>query len=143
MEILFICWGNINRSQIAEAIFNKLSLRTHAFSAGINPRTPDILLREEHNNPLVPIQKKGYDLSNSVVHRLTEKMIDSAERVIVLLDKSRWRDIPTLVKDREDLEIWDIERIDDDITYEEYCRLEEMRIARIEERVRLLVEEIG
>ncbi len=40
-------------------------------------------------------------------------------------------------------QIWDIERIDDDITYEEYCKLEEMRIARIEERVRVLVEEIG
>ena len=107
------------------------------------PRTPDILLREEHNNPLVPMRKKGYDLSNSIVCRLTEKMIDSAERVIVLLDRSHWRDIPIFAKDREELEIWDIERIDDDITYEEYCKLEEMRIARIEERVRVLVEEIG
>ena len=36
MKVLFVCNGNVGRSQAAEAYFNRLSKKNTAISAGIN-----------------------------------------------------------------------------------------------------------
>ena len=102
-----------------------------------------MLVKNEHNNPLVPMRKAGYDLSKSRVQRLTKRMADSASKVILILDRKHRSEIPVFLKERRDLEIWEIGRIRDDISFDEYCGLEQMRIKRIEKRVRNLVERIG
>ncbi|MDG6995362.1 MAG: hypothetical protein JRN52_05520 [Nitrososphaerota archaeon] len=96
MEVLFVCWGNINRSQVAAAVFNKLSTQNHALSAGISPRRQGVLVKNEHNNPLVPMRNAGYDLSKSRVQRLTERMVDSASKVVLILDRTYERDTRVL-----------------------------------------------
>ena len=102
-----------------------------------------MLVKNEHNNPSVPMGKAGYDLSKSRVQRLTKKMANSASKVILILDRKHQSEIPAFLKELQDLEIWEIRRISDDISFDESCRLERMRIKRIEKRVKNLVERIG
>jgi arsenate reductase len=77
--ILFVCVGNAGRSQMAEAIFNKLKPDGfQAISAGTKPA------REA--NPLVTqvLAEIGIDASNSKPKRLTQEMIAEAEKIITM-----------------------------------------------------------
>jgi protein-tyrosine-phosphatase len=145
VEVLFVCFGNINRSQIAEALFNRLSKNHHASSAGIAPRRAGIFLKDEHNNPVVPMANLGYDLSQAKIKKLDERAVNSTQRIVVLLNREKCeRKLPEYLRRRkEDLEFWDIEKIGDDIAFEKYCRLEDERIKQIEIHVRDLVNRLG
>jgi len=77
--ILFVCVGNAGRSQMAEAIFNKLRpAEFHAISAGTRPASSV--------NPLVieALRQIGIDISNSKPKVLTPDMITQAERIITM-----------------------------------------------------------
>ena len=77
--ILFVCVGNAGRSQMAEAIFNKLSPDCYrAISAGTKPA------REV--NPLViqVLREIGIEAGNSKPKHVTSEMIAEAERIITM-----------------------------------------------------------
>ena len=77
--ILFVCVGNAGRSQMAEAIFNKLKpAGFHAISAGTRPGSSV--------NPLAieALRQIGIDISNSKPKALTPDMITQAERIITM-----------------------------------------------------------
>ena len=77
--ILFVCVGNAGRSQMAEAIFNKLKLDGfRAISAGTKPA------REV--NPLViqVLREMGIDASKSKPKLVTSEMIAEAEKIITM-----------------------------------------------------------
>lgn len=144
MKVLFVCWGNINRSQIAEAIFNKLSKDNHAVSAGIKTRNEGILLKEEHNNPVIPMKQAGFDLSAAKIKLLSRELVDSAGKVVVVLNKEKFeKELPEYMRKGKDLEFWDIDSISDETPFEEYCSLENARIKRIELLVEDLVKRVG
>ena len=65
MEILFVCRVNLNRSQIAAAIFNKLSKKNHAVSAGMSlpPEFEGTSVVGAHNSPADVLKEFGYDIS--------------------------------------------------------------------------------
>ena len=77
--ILFVCVGNAGRSQMAEAIFNKLKPDGfRAISAGTKPA------REV--NPLViqVLREMGIDASKSKPKLVTSDMIAEAEKIITM-----------------------------------------------------------
>lgn len=143
MKVLFVCQANVNRSQIAEAIFNKLSEKNHAISAGIIARRTTVLLRNQHNNPIVPMKGLGYDLSNARVKRVTRAMVHSSDKIVLIFNKKYLADTPLFLLHRPDLELWDVESIGDEIDFVDYCKLEELRIRKIQGHVMDLVKRIG
>jgi len=77
--ILFVCVGNSGRSQMAEAIFNKLkSDGFRAISAGTRPA--------KEINPLViqVLGEIGIDASNARPKLISTEMIAEAEKVITM-----------------------------------------------------------
>ncbi len=144
MKVLFICYANINRSQIAEALFNKRSRKGSAKSAGINPRMAGAYLREENNNPIMPMKKRGHNISGAKIKRINPELVRWADKIVILFQwRKHAKEVPPYVKRFPDKEFWEIGSIPDKTPYEKYCRLEARRIAKIEERVKDLVERIG
>jgi arsenate reductase len=77
--ILFVCVGNSGRSQMAEAIFNKLKPEGfRAISAGTKP-AKDV-------NPLViqVLQEIGIDASKARPKPVSTEMVTEAERIITM-----------------------------------------------------------
>ena len=142
MKVLFVCIANVNRSQIAEAIFNKSTEAHHASSAGLKPARVGGLVRNEHNNPVDLMRERGYDISKARIKRLTKKAADSADRVILLFGKKHLSDAPSYLKGHPGLEFWKVDSISDEIPFEEYCALERARIDQIEGRVSNLVKRL-
>lgn len=78
-KVLFICTHNSGRSQMAEAIFNKLAKgRARAISAGTEP--------DEKINPTVAraMRESGFSLSRKVPKKLTPEMFKGVEQVITM-----------------------------------------------------------
>lgn len=143
MKVLFICSANLNRSQIAEVIFNRLSKKNRAVSAGLRPRKSGNLVKLEHNNPFVPLRNEGYDISKAKVRKLNKSMADSSDKVVLILGRRELKDIPSYLRHRADLEFWEVGTISDHTSFDEYCRLERKRIRQIETHLRDLVAWIG
>ena len=77
--ILFVCVGNAGRSQMAEAIFNKLSPSGfRAISAGTKPAN--------EVSPLVveALREIGIDASASRPKSISPDMVANAERIITM-----------------------------------------------------------
>jgi len=135
--------ANINRSQIAEAIFNRLSKSNSGVSAGLKPRREGVPVRTEHNNPVAVMKEMGYDMSKATVKRLTKRRAESAGRIVLILDRKHLKDIPVYLRNRTNVELWEVGSIGDDAPHEEYRRLEKKRILKIEALVNDLVGRIG
>ncbi|MDG6987703.1 MAG: hypothetical protein JRN21_00050 [Nitrososphaerota archaeon] len=140
MDVLFICIGNINRSQIAEAIFNRLSVSGHAKSAGLKPRRAGILLAKEHNNPVEVMKGEGYDLSKAKIKRVTRKMVEAADKTVLICRRENLAEAPDFLKGRPNVEFWDMWSISDETAPVQYSALERKRIKLIEAHVRDLIK---
>ena len=111
MKVLFICGGNVARSQMAEAIFNNLSDgKNSAVSAGTK------VIREGSNREGQKIKEKdinivnvmkeiSIDVSNHVRNQITPRMFADADRVIVMVPSEN---IPEYVKSDSKTFFWDI-----------------------------------
>ena len=76
-QVLFICVGNSSRSQMAEALFNRLVQgRARAVSAGTEPA------RAIDPNAVAVMAELGIDISGQSPKSLTQEMVDGATRVI-------------------------------------------------------------
>ena len=85
MKVLFICKSNAERSQIAEALFNRLSKKSRASSAGIE-------VDNEGGAGLPPgriatelMLGWGYDMLKMKRKQLTRKLFDAADIAVVIL----------------------------------------------------------
>ncbi len=145
-RILFVCMANINRSQIAAAVFNKLSGSHMATSAGIAPKPGSVgmpIWKDSHN-PIIPLRDAGYNLVGARVRRLNARMVGQADMVVLLFDKKKHGDIlPAYLRRFRALEWWDVQSISDDTTIEEYRRLERRRIKLIERLVKDLYRRVA
>ncbi len=139
----------MNRSQIAEAIFNKLSAKNSALSAGLAPISIGSL-KNSHNEksgeypPILPMSEIGYDLSKSRIKKLNKRVASSADRIIFIFNKKKHeKDIPDYLRGSDKIEFWDVDSIPSGITFESYYKLEKKRIKTIEKLVKELVKKIG
>jgi arsenate reductase len=102
--VLFVCKENAYRSQIAEALFNRMAKNSFAISAsGAEPA-------KEVSKDAIKLLKDVYniDMSNQKPKMLTEEMLHMATRVITVCDPKDCVLIPKEYK----AEHWDIPRFE-------------------------------
>ena len=107
MKVLFICRGNVGRSQMAEALFTKYT-GMRAFSAGTkvfkneNQKIKEILLAE----PVVRFMKKeGINIGKNIRTQINSKMIKQFDKIIIMAEPET---IPAYLSNNDKIEIWDI-----------------------------------
>lgn len=133
MKVLFICEGNIMRSQMAEAFYNNLTRTNDATSAGAAAENGDPV----HAGVQVVMHEKGYDMSDMRSTRLTQKLFEEADKVIAFPTPY----MPRWVLDDAKTEYWDVSdpyyMPDDGTNYIERTR------DRIEDRVKDLISRVN
>ena len=132
MNVLFVCMGNMGRSQMAEAFFKKLSKHTYA-SAGTHVGEKE---GQGLNDKVKGIMKElGYDLSKATRTQLTPELVEEFDKVIMITAKEDW---PEYVKNNEKVTFWDIpDGSGTDLTFHRKIRDD------IKKFVQNLVAEIG
>jgi protein-tyrosine-phosphatase len=144
MKVLFVCYANVARSQVAQAYFTKLS-RHPSDSAGIavnelvvQRNLPSRKLKDEvlSQRSVGYIGREcGVDVSERERQQLVPAMLDEADRVIVIAEKERW---PGYLQEGGKVVFWDIpdpRGHPDEFAYDVY--------KQVQRRVERLVEEIG
>lgn len=100
MKVLFVCEGNMMRSQMAEAFYNKLTNTTDASSAGAAAAVEREVPKEIAQSML----EKGISMGGMVGKQVTRDMVDEAEIVITFPTPHMPKSILEDVKTRE----WDV-----------------------------------
>jgi protein-tyrosine-phosphatase len=90
MKILFICKGNVGRSQMAEALFRKKFGDAHeVVSAGTalsGPEQPIGELMPNIKEVLDVMQEEDMDVSMYVRKQMTESMLEDADKVVAIVE---------------------------------------------------------
>lgn len=86
-RVLFVCWANAGRSQIAQGIFSTAYPYVEVESAGVG----DYSHKYEHPHPLViaEMARHGIDISQNRVKQITEAMITPETDVVALCDPTK------------------------------------------------------
>lgn len=131
MKILFICCGNVCRSQIAEGYYNSFTKSDNAYSAGISDSTP---LKYSHpTKEVIQIMREdGIDTSEKIVKSVTGEMANNADKIFIMCPKERWHQF---LLDSNKITFWDV---DDPYgtSIENHRRVRD----EIKEKVRQLIE---
>jgi protein-tyrosine-phosphatase len=91
MKILFVCRGNVARSQIAEVLLkNRGGNSFTVSSAGTKlsgPEQPLGELRPALNEVLGVMKEIGIDMSQNIRKQITEEMVLEADKIILVVDE--------------------------------------------------------
>ena len=113
MKVLFICFANVARSQVAEACFKTLS-RHHCSSAGfaVNDRIarsnlPSRKLKDAATQSSIKYVKRefGIDIAEKDRQQLVPEMIETANLAVVIAEKEKW---PDYLKENGKVVYWNI-----------------------------------
>ena len=102
MKILFICDGNVARSQEAEIFLNVLSHGKHvARSAGVNPKL---------NKPIDPVvtqvmQELGYSMDTNI-RKLIDKNIVADSDIVISFKPAN--ELPDFVQHHQNIQYWEV-----------------------------------
>ncbi len=107
IKVLFICKGNVGRSQMAEAIFNSLaSNKAIAASAGVDPGSYEgKRISEAGPNVTACMKDIGLNVSDRVSKKLTEDMVSNADVVVSMVSKDM---LPDYLQSSAKLILWSI-----------------------------------
>jgi arsenate reductase len=85
MKVLFLCYGNIARSQMAEGYYNHFTNSSDAKSAGVSNNAG---LRYAHPAPdIIKIMlEEGIDISEKTVKKFSSSMINDVDNIVVMCD---------------------------------------------------------
>jgi protein-tyrosine-phosphatase len=103
-KILFICSGNVARSQMAEEYYNHLTNSKDASSAGTNPKTPKDYPEIPHEIVML-MREEDIDLRDHKVKLVDELMIRNCKRIYVMREKEEY---PDEILDSGKTVVWDV-----------------------------------
>ena len=143
MKVLFICYANVGRSQVAEACFKTLSRHdSHSAGIAVNERIAQMKLPGKKlkyaaiQHSIEYIKREfGIDIGEKERQQLVPEMMDRADLAIVIAEKERW---PGYLKEDDKIVFWDIPDgvgQDDAFVYDVFTQ--------VRRRVEQLVAEIG
>jgi protein-tyrosine-phosphatase len=136
MKVLFVCRGNVGRSQMAEAFFNSKTSNHKAVSAGTHSLNLDGRVsyagdRIEYIAPNISrcMKDKGIDISNKISKQLCKYTSDSADLIVWITDRDS---VPDYLKYREII-YWDVK---DAVgtSYEKHCL--------VRDKIKILVDKL-
>ena len=102
MHILFICDGNVARSQEAELFLNTLSGgKHHAVSAGVNPKLGKLIAPD-----VVEVMKEiGYSMDESVRKAIDEPTVNTVDLIVSFKPAE---ELPEFVRRRDNVRYWEV-----------------------------------
>ena len=115
MKILFICRGNVGRSQMAETIFNKMADGKHtSTSAGTKVFNKEGESRDGRllkdtlgaENVILSLAQIGIDASNNSRTQLTPEMLENCDKAIVMAEPET---IPDYLRESDKAIYWEVE----------------------------------
>ncbi len=110
MKILFVCRGNVARSQMAEELLNKIAPGSfEVVSAGTKlsgPEQPIGELGPIMDNVLAVMNEEGIDMSNNIRNQVTPEMADNADKIIMIIDDLD--PVPDYLLNNAKIERWDV-----------------------------------
>jgi len=135
MKILFLCRGNIGRSQIAEAFYNSLTHSKNAISAGTIVRHPGKTVEESDKDGLVVrcMREGGIDISQKVRKKVTVEMTKDVDNIIVMAELET---VPEFIKKNKKSIFWEIKDPQGE-SYSMYCNARD----EIKRRVKALIKQ--
>jgi arsenate reductase (thioredoxin) len=86
-KILFVCLGNVGRSQMAEAFYNTFTNSQDSWSAGIQANTP-AKYGTPTKNIVDAMNDFNIDVSSAKVKTINQDIIDQSESIIILCPKN-------------------------------------------------------
>ncbi|MCK4428849.1 MAG: low molecular weight phosphatase family protein [Candidatus Aenigmarchaeota archaeon] len=103
MRVLYICGGNVGRSQMAESLFNRLAdKKDYATSAGTHVHDKE---GEELSEYVLDCMKElNYDLSSKTRKQITPEMEKEVDKIIVM-DKEN---LPEYIAESKKVEYWKV-----------------------------------
>jgi protein-tyrosine-phosphatase len=106
MKVLFVCRGNVGRSQAAMALWN-VDADEPASSAGtvVGEETRTVGERELASSIVQVMQDEGLDISKNNSTQITSEMIKNFDKVIVMAEAYS---IPGWLKDNPKTELWEV-----------------------------------
>ena len=143
MKVLFICFANVARSQIAETCFKTMS-RHHCESAGIavddgiaKGNLPTRKVKDAPTRRSIEYIERefGVDIGEKERQQLIPEMIHAADIAIVIAEKSRW---PDYLKEGGKVMFWDIPD-----PFGQTDAFADAVYKQVQHRVKQLVTEIG
>ncbi|MCE9628600.1 MAG: hypothetical protein K8Q91_01255 [Candidatus Vogelbacteria bacterium] len=111
MKILFICRGNVGRSQIAETLAKSLLDDKHIItSAGTKlsgPEQPIGELSPSTDNVIEVMKEEGFDVTGNLRKQVTEEMAEDADKIILVVDDDD--PIPNYLLNNPKVTRWDVQ----------------------------------
>lgn len=102
--VLFLCVHNTFRSQIAEAYFNKFAaekgIKWQAKSAGF------LEADKINEKAIVLMKEEGIDISDKKPKLVTDQMIDSADKIIVVCKECEEQGLCVVLPENKNIEYW-------------------------------------
>lgn len=110
MKILFVCRGNVGRSQIAEALLKHKAGDSFVVSSSgtklSGPEQPIGELTPAINEVIQVMAEVGIDVSKNIRKSVTEKMAEDADKIILVTDEND--PIPDYLKDSPKVTHWHV-----------------------------------
>jgi arsenate reductase len=103
VRILFVCEGNMFRSQVAEKFYNLLTDTNDAKSAGVEPTLKPYASRRAE----FVMQEIGMTLQGQYSKKVIPEMVLWADKIIVFSVEQ----VPRFLGESSKVEMWDIEDI--------------------------------
>jgi len=108
MKILFVCRGNVGRSQIAEEVFNSLTTKHTSISAGtevFENENQKIGSLESASNVLNVLREIGIEAKDNIRTQLTLQMLNEADLVVSMAEDES---SPDYLLNSNNAQFWDI-----------------------------------